>query len=123
MTFAEVMMDTTHTHNDQTLYLQSNRGYYVIHPNGDIERTDMVLPPSGQWKMVGLVHRNARSLNSLIRLEEITSEWIAGHQLINYRVVDFDHGTIRTWGNDKLVNIWIYASPQDTPYYHYRQTR
>lgn len=109
-------VDTTHTPDNQALYLQTQRGYFVIHPNGDIERTDMLLNPSGEWKMLGLIESRAVKLSAMIPLHQITPEWVKRHRLARYRVVDFDHGTFRTWGEPAL-NIWFHPTVQDTHYY------
>lgn len=103
---------TVHTHENQTLYLETEHGQrYIIHPNGDVERTDMLLEPSGQWKMVG-IQRTGRS--KIIPLDLVTPEWknLRG----SYHLVDFDHGTLRIWG-ETITNITFYPSPQDTHYY------
>ncbi len=102
-----IAMPNPTTHENKCLYLHAPRGYYIIHPNGNVERTDMAFTPSGQWKMVGLVHRNAHSLANMIPLSQITPEWVNGHRLADYRVVDWDHGTYRSWGDKTLsISFW-----------------
>lgn len=76
---------------------------YLIHDNGDIQRTDMQHTPSGQWKLVGV--ENVKSFHDFTRFDHL-DEWLATNpQLLykngnpRYTVRDFDHGSIRSWGN------------------------
>jgi hypothetical protein len=107
-----------HTHGNKTLYIQSERGkWYVIYPNGDIQRTDMLHEPSGQWTMLGLVGDGG-----FTPLHLITPEWRNGKRLRKYRIRDFDHGTLREWG-DTIDGIAFYDRPEDTPYFQYVRDR
>lgn len=80
-----------------------NGDRYIIHDNGDIERTDIPgFKPSGQWKMLGLVGIGRKRY---VPLERITREWLAENALRfkngkpRWTVRDLDHGTMREWGN------------------------
>lgn len=107
------------TESKRTLYLEmSNGDRYVIHPSGAIERTDMLLNPSGQWIMAGL-----KTGREFVPLNDITPEWVQGHNLSRYRVVDIDHGTPRVWAMTHISRIWFYNTPQETNYYQYSRGR
>ncbi len=84
-------------------------GYrYVVHENGDIQRTDLEHKPSGNWKMLGIVPVRG---GAIIPLRQITLEWLDIHPLLykngnpRYTVMDLDHGTRREWGNTKYHGI------------------
>lgn len=81
---------------------------YVVHENGDIQRTDLEHKPSGNWKMLGIkVVRGSLFLP----LAKITQEWLNTYPLLykngnpRYTVMDLDHGTRREWGNTKYHGI------------------
>lgn len=102
------------TYENKTLYLQAEDWkWYVIHPNGDIERTDMLHNPSGQWKMTGLGDGRVS-----FALSQITPEWRKDKDLEKFHVFDFDHGTLRQWGQF-IRAIAFYDRPEDTPFYQY----
>lgn len=76
---------------------------YTIDDNGNIIRNDIQgFTPSGQWKMLGLSHVKR---NEFIPLKEINQALLDTLQLRykngnpQYTVRDYDHGTIREWGN------------------------
>jgi hypothetical protein len=81
---------------------------YLIHDNGNIERTDMEFTPSGEWRLEGIrhVHRN-----EFYPFKDITPDLINSLTLLykngnpQYTVVDYDHGTRREWGNTKYHGI------------------
>jgi hypothetical protein len=85
--------------------------YYDILPNGDILRLDMPgFTASGQWKMIGLVPCNRSGLIPLSAL--LNGGWIKNLPALTYKngnpvytVRDFDHGTVRQWG-DGVRAIW-----------------
>lgn len=81
---------------------------YVVHENGDIQRTNLEHKPSGEWKMLGI---KAVRGGAIIPLRQITLEWLAAHPLLyqnghpRYTICDLDHGTRREWGNTKYHGI------------------
>lgn len=83
---------------------------YIIHENGDIERTDIEgFKPSGDWKMRGI--RSLRCSTLLIPLEDIPA-WLERKPPILFKnghprwtVADIDHGTYREWGNTRSHGI------------------
>ncbi len=121
-----------HTYQDQTLYIETrNRGNFVIHPGGEIERTDQYFEPSQSWKMLGLVEVKT---GSLIKLHQITPQWVEARKvqtddrrkasdmrLDRYRIRDLDHGTEREWYDPGILNITFYRYPQLTNYYRHRR--
>ena len=77
---------------------------YVIHEGGDVQRTDLEgFTPSGQWRMLGLQHVKRRDFIPLsevyARLPSLTLLYKNGSP--QYTVRDFDHGTVRVWGNTR----------------------
>ena len=105
------------TYKSKTLYLETEkRGFFIIHPDSSIERTDMYFPPTERWQVVGLGLLKGR--DGVVSLEQVTPEWVKSADLTKYCVVDFDCGAVRWW-NDKILNIYFYDRPEDTNYYKY----
>jgi hypothetical protein len=92
----------------------------VVHENGDIERTDMYLNPSGSWTLEGIQKINSKQ--PIVPREEITREWLAANDVRKYAVVDLDHGTTRRWG-DTMADIWVYEKAEETAYYRHTRER
>jgi hypothetical protein len=84
---------------------------YLVHPNGDIQRTDQSHTPSGEWKLQGIIPVRRRSLRGMIPLAQITPELLKDMPLTYgngkpiYTGVDRDHGTTRVWGNTRYHGI------------------
>lgn len=82
---------------------------YIVHENGDIQRTDIDHEPSGQWKFRGI--RNLRCSTLSIPLENIPEFLDRKPPLLfkngnpRWTVMDIDHGTYREWGNTKYHGI------------------
>ena len=80
---------------------------YIVHVNGDIQLTDMVHTPSGQWKLLGIQHVKRNEFIPLAdipaRLNDIDLRYKNGNP--QYTGVDLDHGSRRTWGNTKYHGI------------------
>ena len=80
---------------------------YIVHaPAGYIERTDMAFTPTHQWRMVGLVETRynrfavpVTSLGAWINCESSPVEWLYKNGKPRYTVMDYDHGSHRTWGD------------------------
>lgn len=75
---------------------------YVIHDNGDIERTDIAgSRPSGQWKMLGLQHVKRREFIPMDKLADALPSLALAYKngKPQYTVRDRDRGTMRKWGN------------------------
>lgn len=107
------------TANNKCLYIQLSDGKgYVVHSNGDIERTDMFLQPSGQWKMTGI--RTPGRRGALVFLNEITPEFVASVDLRRCRLMDWDYGTYREQ-SVTMTQIYFYDSPEQTNYYRYNR--
>jgi len=85
----------------------------------------MLLSPSGQWKVVGVLSYNCTSLSRIIPLHELTPEWRRDRTLRHYKIVDFDHGTYRVWEGEgrRLRSLAFYDSPEETPFYQYVKPR
>ena len=98
------------------LYIQTSRMRYVIHLNGDIERTDMYSPPSEEWKMLGLISRKRSKIKEFIPLPSLTKELVASLNLKDWMIRDLDHGTVRDQG-DNITSITFFQTPEETPYY------
>ncbi len=85
---------------------------YIIHENGDIERTDMDHKPSGQWKLLGIQHvKSSRyiPLSDLWAINLNAFGWLYKNGHPQWTVRDLDHGTTRVWGNTVfhgIKSIW-----------------
>ena len=76
--------------------LKNGRQRYIIHDNGNIERTDLKnFNVSGQWTLLGL----KPYWNSVryIPWKQIKNRIDKGETVTGY-VIDLDHGTTRQWG-------------------------
>src|SRR5436190_921639 len=84
---------------------------YLIHENGDIERTDIPsFQPSGSWKMLALVSAvpNRREFIAFSRLSDFLNtapELRFKNGKPRYTVRDLDHGTTREWGNTAVHGV------------------
>jgi hypothetical protein len=92
-------------------YVRAKYGdQYHIDGDGKIIRLDIPgFEPSGQWLMVGLRHVHKREFIPLAKLES----WLKSKPALlykngnpQYRVRDFDHGSMREWGNG-VADIYI----------------
>ena len=75
----------------------------LIHANGHIERLDMKLKPSGQWRIRGAVERNnfgsdvrVYSVDEVLR-GEVTGDWRHDNGKQRVFMRDLDHGGRREW--------------------------
>ena len=81
---------------------------YLIHANGDIERTDIPgFKPSGQWRLIALSHVKRREIVSLASLlsGHVPAPLLYKNGRPQWTVRDFDHGTIREWGNTRYHGV------------------
>lgn len=86
--------------------------YYDITSDGNIIRLDQEgFKASGQWKLIAIVSYNWHQKRETIGFTSI-GNWLAMKpQLLfkngkpKYTVRDFDHGTLRHWG-DGIVAMW-----------------
>lgn len=84
---------------------------YLIHDNGDIERTDIPgFVPSGQWKLLAIVSNMANRsevipFNYLSRFLSLKPDLLFKNGKPRYTVRDLDHGTMREWGNTKYHGV------------------
>lgn len=83
----------------------SGGSYYRLHVNGNIERLDMKLEPSDQWRVVGAVQMNnfgrvvkRFSLQDILR-DPASIPWRNKNGTQCTHLLDFDHGTIRQWNS------------------------
>lgn len=107
------MSEEVRTKDGKYLYISTDTGrYFIIHPDGRIQRTDMLLNPSERWKMIGVFHQVKRRFE-FIPLDQITRET---GQLRNVQVMDVDCGTNRRWG-DRVTNIVVFDTLEQTPHY------
>jgi hypothetical protein len=67
---------------------------YIVHANGNIQRTDMEFTPSGKWKLQGL--RPKWNANRTSSFSELKKRMNKGETVEGY-VIDLDHGTTRMW--------------------------
>lgn len=83
--------------------------YWRVHPNGCIERPGLV-PPSPAWRMCGAVTLNnfGRTVRVYSLADVLTNPrgvpWTHGNGKARTHVLDFDHGTRRTWGGVAIVS-------------------
>lgn len=83
--------------------------YYSVDSNGCITRGDRPgMVASGQWRFLGLQHVKRNEFIPLAdiasRLPDLTLRYKNGKP--QYTVRDFDHGTVRQWGNRGIASIW-----------------
>lgn len=86
---------------------------YDVTKDGYIVRTDMTLHPSAQWRLIGLQELRATDrLSTRIIPFESLGHFIDSIPSLTfnngqprYTVIDFDHGTQRTWGNTRYHGI------------------
>lgn len=88
--------------------------HYKVDSNGNIIRTDIKgFKPSKQWKFMGLSHVKRPDF---IPLSSLTPKFFDGFNTCwkngnpQWTVRDWDHGTIREWGNTKyhgVERIWF----------------
>lgn len=81
---------------------------YIIHANGDIERTDLAgFKPSGQWRLVALSHVKRREIVPLPMLlaGKFPAPLLYKNGTPQWTVRDYDHGTIREWGNTRYHGV------------------
>ena len=84
----------------KTYVLSGAGGYYKIHENGNIERTDIKdLRASGNWKLMGMDHHHF--CNSLTWNFETMKKIANSGKSVNGYVHDIDHGTPRRWCSPK----------------------
>jgi hypothetical protein len=91
--------------------------HYIVNDEGMITQEGRSF--SGQWRMVGLAYTGPgfRAGKRFMDFEELTPEVIKN---LNYRyptsgnpkytIIDFDHGTLRLWGNTQyhgVHSMWI----------------
>lgn len=90
--------------------------YLVNRSNGNITRTDIPgFKPSGQWRMLGIQHVKRGefiplSLLTPARVKKLTLLYKNGHP--QYTVRDWDHGSVRTWGNTHYHGIRSITFPR-----------
>jgi hypothetical protein len=95
------------------LYIRTPYGdRYHVHENGDIQRLDQhpegkPFEASGQWKMRGLQHVQKSIFIPLANLfkGQIPDDTTYKNGNPQWTVRDFDHGTIREWGNTKYHGV------------------
>jgi hypothetical protein len=90
--------------------------YLINQSNGDITRTDISgFKPSGQWRMLGIEHVNRRDFIPLklltpANVKKLTLLYKNGYP--QYTVRDWDHGTVRVWGNTHYHGIKSITFPK-----------
>jgi hypothetical protein len=78
---------------------------YSVTASGEIARTALGMAPSGQWRIVGAVERNnfGRVVRSWtwaeLAADPAAVPWRFRSGKARVHVRDYDHGTIREWGN------------------------
>lgn len=89
--------------------IQHGREYWKLHDTGEIERPGM-FGPSGSWTVAGAVERN--NFGNVTRRYSL-AEILANPGAIPWRhkngsqrvfVRDWDHGTLREWGNKHSIS-------------------
>lgn len=86
--------------------------YYDVTKEGHIIRLDQKdFQPSGQWRLVGIDPYNRNQFREFVPFKDI-AKWLATKPDFKfkngnprYTVRDYDHGTIRNWG-DGIASIW-----------------
>lgn len=81
---------------------------YTVDADGNITRHDRPgIEPSGQWRFLGLQHVKRREFIPFAdlpaRLAGLDLRYKNGKP--QYTVRDFDHGSVRTWGNTQYRGV------------------
>jgi len=81
--------------------------FWHLHDNGCITRPGIFSIPSGQWRIVGAVRlNNFGRIVERFSLEDILRggiQWKHKNGSQRVFVQDFDHGSIRQWGNSHSI--------------------